>query len=84
MLHTSERWTLKNPPHAVQKAKELFTFLENQALAKGWGPHERAAAFHGEAHPQCSPSPEHPWWPRVFVLTQYNQQVLPCAGALAR
>ena len=50
-------------------------FLERQAVSRGWGGQERAAAFHGLPHPQHSVSPEHPWWPRVFLLTQYSAQV---------
>lgn len=72
--------TGSNDTVAVQKAKELFWELESHARRHGWSDAERAARFHG--------LPRHgldadaagtvaPFWPRIFVLTQYSAQVTP-------
>lgn len=59
----------------MQKAKTVFFALEQRAAALGWGAAQRAQGFQGLPHPELSPDPEHPWWPRVFLLSQYSAQV---------
>jgi hypothetical protein len=58
----------------VQKAKELFDFLERHAAA--WSDDvaadKRARHFHGLPHPDKRS--EGAWWPRIFILSQYSAQ----------
>ena len=57
--------------HGVQKALEYFWFFENAAREEGWTAEERAARFHGAP---LHPGGTAPFWPRVFILSQYTAQ----------
>ena len=57
--------------HFMQKALEKFWLLENFARSEGWTAEDRAARFQGEP---LRPQDSQPYWPRIFILTQYGSQ----------